>query len=179
MYKLWSTSYRQQKCQISVIRGRGCCYLLLTARRFRSPKFMAFVNKSWNVVEKNVKLHDTKLSTKMYQIHISATMKWLTMIVVAGKQFFEEVGIHFRQHALRANHLVAVTLSTVFYFSALTENMSSAAHFQTITLILFVVHCLVCLSVQYYLSIMHPSIIPIIELCMSVFVIIFLGSVIG
>lgn len=49
---------------------------------------MAFVNKSWNVVEKNVKLHDAKLSTKMYQIHISATMKWLTMIVVAGKQFF-------------------------------------------------------------------------------------------
>lgn len=88
---------------------------------------MAFVNKSWNVVEKNVKLHDTKLSTKMYQIHISATMKWLKMIVVAGKQFFEEVGIHFRQHALRANHLVAVTLSTVSYFSALTENKSSAA----------------------------------------------------
>lgn len=54
-------------------------------------------------------------------------MKWLTMIVVAGKQFFEEVGIHFRQHALRANHLVPVTLSTVSYFSALTENMSSAA----------------------------------------------------
>lgn len=49
---------------------------------------MAFVNKSWNVVRKNVKLHDAKLSTKMYQIHISATMKWLTMIVVAGKQFF-------------------------------------------------------------------------------------------
>ncbi len=74
-----------------------------------------------------MKLHDAKLGTKMYQIHISATMKWLTMIVVAGKQFFEEVGIHFRQHALRANHLVPVTLSTVSYFSALTENMSSAA----------------------------------------------------
>lgn len=74
-----------------------------------------------------MRLHDAKLSTKMYQIHISATMKWLTMIVVAGKQFFEEVGIHIRQHALRANHLVPVTLSTVSYFSALTENMSSAA----------------------------------------------------
>lgn len=41
-----------------------------------------------------MKLHDAKLSTKKYQIHISATMKWLTMIVVAGKQFFEEVGIY-------------------------------------------------------------------------------------
>ena len=42
-----------------------------------------------------MKLHDAKLRTKKYQIHISATMKWLTMIVVAGKQFFEEVGIRF------------------------------------------------------------------------------------
>lgn len=46
-------------------------YLLLTARRFRSPKFIAFV-KSWNVVWKDVKLHDAKLRIKKYQVHISA-----------------------------------------------------------------------------------------------------------
>lgn len=75
MYKLWSTSYRQQKCQNGV-RDLGVAeakaYLLLTARRFRSPKFIAIV-KSWNVriVEKDVKLHDAKLRVKKYQVHIS------------------------------------------------------------------------------------------------------------
>lgn len=72
MYKLWSTSYRQQKCQNNVISGGGLqvkVYLLLTARRFKSPKFIAFV-KSWNVVKEDVKLHDAKLSTKKYQVHI-------------------------------------------------------------------------------------------------------------
>lgn len=53
-----------------VVEGKD--YLLLTARRFRSPKFIAFV-KSWNVriVGKDVKLHDAKLRVKKYQVHIS------------------------------------------------------------------------------------------------------------
>lgn len=54
--------------------GASLTNLLLMACGFQSPKFVAFI-KSWNV-EKNVKSHDAEL------------MKWLTMIVVAGKQFF-------------------------------------------------------------------------------------------
>lgn len=98
-----------------------------------------------------MKLHDAKLSTKKYQIHISATMKWLTMIVVAGNQFFRGGWDPLRQHALRANHLVTVTLITVSYFSALTLHLKTclAPHFQTISLMFTdPVRLLVCFILQ-------------------------------
>lgn len=81
-----------------------------------------------------MKLHDAKLSSKKYQIHISATTKWLTMIEVAGKQFLEGGWDPFRQHVLSANHLLPVTLSKVSYFSALTLYLKTCLppHFQTI-----------------------------------------------